>query len=113
MFNKYLYINSIEPISSNFKARYELVEAKLCDADVETIYGNVKNIIKSEEDIETFAIKVERKGDHKFTSTELARQLGGSVFELFPNVTVNLKNPEFKVHIKVLNNKCLIYAERK
>ena len=111
IFNKYLFLTSMEYISDDFKAKYKLIEANLCNTNVENIYQNVKNIIPAELDIETFAIKVERKGEHRFTSTELARQLAGSVFELFPNLKVDLKNPNLKVHIKVLNNICLIYME--
>ena len=113
IFNKYLYLTSVETISDDFKTRYKLIEAKLCDTNVENIYDHVKHIIPSKLNIETFAIKVERKGEHRFTSTELAKELAGSVFELFPNVRVDLKNPDFKVHIKVLNNKCLLYTERR
>ena len=113
IFNKYLYLTSEETISDDFKARYKLIEANLCDTNVENIYDHVKNIIPSKLNIETFAIKVERKGEHRFTSTELAKELAGSVFEFFPNVRVDLKNPDFKVHIKVLNNKCLLYTERR
>jgi len=112
IFNKYLFLTSMEYISDDFKAKYKLIEANLCNTNVENIYQNVKNIIPAELDIETFAIKVERKGEHRFTSTELARQLAGSVFELFPNLKVDLKNPNLKVHIKVLNNICLIYVEK-
>ncbi len=113
IFNKYLYLTSVETISDDFKTRHKLIEAKLCDTNVENIYDHVKHIIPSKLNIETFAIKVERKGEHRFTSTELAKELAGSVFELFPNVRVDLKNPDFKVHIKVLNNKCLLYTERR
>ena len=112
IFNKYLLLTSMEYISDDFKAKYKLIEANLCNTNVENIYQNVKNIIPAELDIETFAIKVERKGEHRFTSTELAKQLAGGVFELFPNLKVDLKNPNLKVHIKVLNNICLIYVEK-
>ena len=113
IFNKYLYLSSMESISDDFKAKYKLIEAMLCDTNVENIYQNVKNIVPSKLDIETFAIKVERKGEHRFTSTELAREIAGSVFELFPKVKVDLENPNLKVHIKILNNKCLLYMEIK
>ena len=113
IFNKYLYLNSMESISDDFKAKYKLIEAMLCDTNVENIYQNVKNIVPSKLDIETFAIKVERKGEHRFTSTELAREIAGSVFELFPKVKVDLENPNLKVHIKILSNKCLLYMEIK
>ena len=111
--NKYLYLNSMEKISDDFKAKYKLIEARLSDTNVQNIYQNIKNIIPSKLEIETFAIKVERKGEHRFTSTELASELAGSVVELFRNVKVDLKNPDLKVHIKVLNNKCLMYMEIK
>ena len=110
--NKYLYITSVEAAPEEVKLKYKLIKAKLCETKIETIYDNIKNLISSEDNIQTFAIKVERKGEHKFTSTELARELAGSVFELFPDVSVDLTNAKFKVYVKVLNNKSLIYTER-
>ena len=102
----------MEAAPEEVKLKYKLIKAKLCETKIETIYDNVKNLISSENNIQTFAIKVERKGEHKFTSTELARELAGSVFELFPDVSVDLTNAKFKVYVKVLNNKSLIYTER-
>ena len=110
--NKYLYITSVEAAPEEVKLKYKLIKAKLCETKIGSIYDNVKNLISSEDYIQTFAIKVERKGEHKFTSTELARELAGSVFELFPDVSVDLTNAKFKVYVKVLNNKSLIYTER-
>ena len=54
------------------------------------IYEKIKDILSVDEKTKTFAIKVERKGDHNFTSTELARELAGSVFDLFPKIQVDL-----------------------
>ena len=56
IFNKYLYLNSMEAIADDFKAKYKLIEARLSDTKVENIYQNVKNIIPSKLEIETFAI---------------------------------------------------------
>lgn len=112
IFGKYLYVTSVEAPSEEVKLKYKLIKAKLCETKIEAIYDNVKNLISSEDNIQTFAIKVERKGEHKFTSTELARELAGSVFELFPDVSVDLANPKFKIHVKVLNNKSLLYTEK-
>ncbi len=111
--NKYLYLNSIDLISENFKDKYGLIEAELCESNIEQIYKKIKNLIREEKKIQTFAIKVERKGEHKFTSTELAKELAGSVFDLLPKIKVDLGSPELKVNVKVLNNKCLIYTEKK
>ena len=108
--NKYLYLTSIKTIS---KEEYKLNDAELCDTNRELIYGKIKNILPKEKENKTFAINVERKGEHKFTSTELARELAGSVFDIFPDIKVDLNKPHLIVHIKVFNNKCLIYTEEK
>ena len=112
IFSKYLYITSVEAAPEEVKLKYKLIRAKLCETKIESIYDNIKNLISSEDNIQTFAIKVERKGEHKFTSTELARELAGSVFELFPDVSVDLTNAKFKIYVKVLNNKSLLYTEK-
>jgi len=108
--NKYLYLTSIKTIS---KDEYKLNDAELCDTNRELIYRKIKNILPKEKENKTFAINVERKGEHKFTSTELARELAGSVFDIFPDIKVDLNKPHLIVHIKVFNNKCLIYTEEK
>ena len=51
--NKYLYLNSMEKISDDFKDKYKLIEARLSDTNVENIYQNIKNIIPSKLEIET------------------------------------------------------------
>ena len=107
--HKYLYITSIKKIS---KEEYSLYDAYLCITDKKLIYQKIKTILPKKNKNETFAINVERKGEHKFTSTELARELAGAVFDVFPNIKVDLKKPKLIVHIKVLNNKCLIYTEQ-
>lgn len=112
--NKYLYLTSIENISDDIRNKYGLIEAELCDSNNKKIYNKIKHLIRNEKpNIRTFAISVERKGEHKFTSTELAKELAGSVFDVFPKIKVNLGNPELKINVKVLNNKCIIYTERK
>ena len=110
---KYLCLKSTNSISKNFKDKYGLMESELCESNIEPIYKKIKHLIRKEKKIQTFAIKVERKGQHKFTSTELAKELAGSVFDLFPKIKVNLGSPDLKVNVKILNNKCIIYTEKK
>ena len=108
--NKYLYITSLKKIT---KEEYKLSEAELCEAKKELMYNKIKNILPKENKNKTFAIKVDRKGEHRFTSTELARELAGAVFDEYPNINVDLDEPNLVVHVKVLNNKCLIYTEQR
>ncbi|MDG1545002.1 MAG: THUMP domain-containing protein [Candidatus Poseidoniia archaeon] len=113
IFDKYLYLTTVDPISKNTKEEYKLCIAKLCNAKEEIIYKKIKDVIPAMKKYNTFAINVERRGDHKFTSTELARELAGSVFDVFPEINVDLGKPELTVHVKVINNKCLLYTEEK
>lgn len=108
--NKYLYITSMNKIN---KEEYKLYDAELCESKNEIMYNKIKNILPKENESNTFAINVNRKGEHKFTSTELARDLAGAVFEVYPDISVDLDNPKLIVHVKVLNNKCLIYTEQR
>tara|TARA_Y100001968_G_scaffold327308_1_gene372054 strand:+ start:946 stop:1386 length:441 start_codon:yes stop_codon:yes gene_type:complete len=108
--NKYLYITSMNKIN---KEEYKLYDAELCESKNEIMYNKIKNILPKENESNTFAINVNRKGEHKFTSTELARDLAGAVFDVYPDISVDLDNPKLIVHVKVLNNKCLIYTEQR
>ena len=108
--NKYLYITSMNKIN---KEEYKLYDAELCESKNEIMYNKIKNILPKENESSTFAINVNRKGEHKFTSTELARDLAGAVFDVYPDISVDLDNPKLIVHVKVLNNKCLIYTEQR
>ena len=108
--DKYLYLTSTMSISKN---ENKLNDAELCDTNRELIYKKIKNVLPKEKENKTFAINVERKGEHKFTSTELAGELAGSVFDILPDIKVDLDKPHLIVHIKVLNNKCLIYTEQR
>ena len=108
--NKYLYITSMNKIN---KKEYKLYDAELCESKNEIMYNKIKNILPKENESNTFAINVNRKGEHKFTSTELARDLAGAVFDVYPDISVDLDNPKLIVHVKVLNNKCLIYTEQR
>ena len=83
------------------------------ELEKQIMYNKIKNILPKENENNTFAINVNRKGEHKFTSTELARDLAGAVFDVYPDISVDLDNPKLIVHVKVLNNKCLIYTEQR
>ena len=64
--NQYLYITSIKKINRD---EYNLSDAELCEAKNELMYNKIRNILPKENENKTFAIKVDRRGEHKFTST--------------------------------------------
>jgi len=58
---------------------------------------------------ESFAIKVDRKGEHKYTSTELAKEVAGAPFEKWPSIKVDLDTPELEINVQIINNRSIIY----
>ena len=60
-------------------------------------------------EVKSFAIRVNRKGEHKYSSTELAREVASAVFEIWPKTKVDLSNPEREFNVEIINNRSLIY----
>ena len=58
-----------------------------------------------------FAIRVDRKGNHDYDSTELASNVAGAVFDKWPDISVDLNSPELEICVQIINNKCIIYLK--
>ena len=82
----------------------------MSNSDQKNIYDKISKVINRVNEPDNFAIKVIRKGEHKYTSTELARNVAGAVFDKWPNIKVNLEKPQLEVIIQIINNRSLIYA---
>ena len=55
--------------------------ASMTTSEEKDIYSTINILIKRIKETKSFAIKVTRKGDHKYTSTGLARNVAGAVFD--------------------------------
>ena len=82
---------------------------KLSTAKKEDIFEKIKELISILDEPKTFAIKVDRKGEHKYTSTEIAKYLASAPFEKWSNIKVNLDNPDLEINVQIINNRSLIY----
>ena len=82
----------------------------MSNSEQTNIYDKISKVINRVNEPDNFAIKVIRKGEHKYTSTELARNVAGAVFDKWPNIKVNLEKPQLEVIIQIINNRSLIYA---
>lgn len=60
----------------------------------------------------SFAVRVKRKGKHDFSSTDLARFIGGELFTRVETGGVNLKNPDITINLEVDNNKVFLVNQR-
>ena len=75
------------------------------------IYESIKMLVEYAIPTKNFAIRVDRKGNHDYDSTELARNVAGAVFDKWPNISVDLDSPELEMCVQIINNKCIIYLK--
>jgi len=61
-----------------------------------------------------FAVRARRTGQHPFTSQELARDLGGDIFDQFPEreLKVDLEHPEVELFVEVRGPRTYLYFDR-
>ncbi len=61
-----------------------------------------------------FAVRARRTGQHPFTSQELARDLGGDLFDRFPDreLKVDLEHPEVELFVEVRGPRTYLYFDR-
>ncbi|MDG1543350.1 MAG: THUMP domain-containing protein [archaeon] len=104
-FGKKIFLETQSPLPND----RNYPPASMTTAEEKDIYSNINILIKRIKETKSFAIKVTRKGDHKYTSTGLARNVAGAVFDNWPNIKVDLKKPKLEVVIQIINNRSLIY----
>ena len=75
------------------------------------IYESIKMLVERATPTKNFAIRVDRKGNHDYDSTELARNVAGAVFDKWPNISVDLDSPELEIGVQIINNKGIIYLK--
>jgi len=59
----------------------------------------------------TFAVRVKRVGVHDFTSQQKAAELGSLILKEFPNLKVDLNNPEFELYVEIRDDNCYVFSE--
>ena len=105
----YIFLETDKDINYNKIIEQDTYHGKLSTAKKEDIFEKVKELISILDEPQTFAIKVNRKGEHKYTSTEIAKDLASAPFEKWPNIKVNLDNPDLEINVQIINNRSIIY----
>ncbi len=59
----------------------------------------------------TFAVRARRVGSHPFTSTDLAKTIGGAILDAHPGLKVNLGAPQVEIHVEVRENRGFVFRE--
>jgi thiamine biosynthesis protein ThiI len=62
-------------------------------------------------EIRTFAIRMKRVGTHPFTSQEKAVELGNLVRAGFPNLSVDLGDPDLELHVEIREGDCYLFTD--
>jgi thiamine biosynthesis protein ThiI len=62
----------------------------------------------------TFAVRARRAGDHKYTSQEVAKEVGSAILSAnkVKNLKVNLSQPDNKIFVEVRHNRAFIFSEK-
>jgi len=110
---KCIHLTTKIKLEENIRKETELVHAKTTSSKEKKIYEKILELISDQLEPKTFAIKVNRKGEHNYNSTELARNVAGAVFEKWPNIKVKLDKPKMEIFIQIINNRSIIYLTEK
>ena len=105
----YIFLETKGSIDGEDIVKEEIHSGKISTSKKEDIFKGIKELINILDEPRSFAIKVNRKGEHKYTSTELAKEMAGAPFEKWPKIKVNLDNPDLEINVQIINNRSIIY----
>lgn len=60
----------------------------------------------------SFAVRVNREGNHPYNSLEIASKLGALIKTNIPNLKVDLANPDYKIYLDIRGDFVLYYTKR-
>ena len=87
--------------------------ARQCASDIDVIADEVAMVARElVPKGASFALKVKRVGEHKFTSLDVAKRAAGRVFDALPDhaLTVNLNEPDVALHVEVRDNESFVFT---
>jgi adenylyl- and sulfurtransferase ThiI len=108
-FGKNIFLESFHKINKSIISKYDMYMAIMSSEKEENIFQSIKKLIENIDEPTNFAVNVQRKGDQKYSSIELARNVAGAAFEIWPEIKVNLEKPQLEINIEIINNRSIIY----
>ena len=111
VFGRIIALESEQELSDDVLNSKHLYSCIFTGSKENDIYKSIKMLVKHATPTKNFAIRVDRKGNHDYDSTELARNVAGAVFDKWSNISVNLDSPELEICVQIINNKCIIYLK--
>lgn len=80
--------------------------------DLEDIYRQVSQVWGNRIGHRCFAVRVKRRGKHSFSSIDVARYVGGGLYQNFVTGGVALRNPEVAIELEVDKDRLLLIEDR-
>ena len=111
VFGRIIILESEQELSNLILNRKHLYPCIFTSSKENDIYESIKRLIQHAIPPKNFAIRVDRKGEHNYASTELASNVAGAVFDKWTNIHVDLDSPELEICVQIINNKCIIYLK--
>ncbi|MFQ5553640.1 MAG: THUMP domain-containing protein, partial [Thermoplasmata archaeon] len=59
----------------------------------------------------SFAVRTRRVGEHPYTSTDVAREVGAAILARLPEIRVNLTAPDWEIHIEIRDEKAYLFTD--
>ena len=111
VFGRIIALESEQELSDGLLSNTPLYPCIFTSSKKNEIYESIKILVEHAIPTQNFAIRVDRKGNHDYDSTELASNVAGAVFDKWPNISVDLDSPELEICVQIINNKCIIYLK--
>lgn len=80
--------------------------------DLDDIYQQVKALWHDKLAGKTFSVRVKRRGEHDYSSTDIARYVGGGLNQFCETGGVKLKHPDVAIELEVENDKLYLVKQR-
>ena len=111
VFGRIIVLESKQELSDVILNSKHLYPCIFTSSKEHKIYESIMLLVENAIPTKNFAMRVDRKGEHDYDSTELARNVAGAVFNKWPNISVDLDSPELEICVQIINNKCIIYLK--
>ena len=111
IFGKNIILESETELGKTLLNNKNMYPCIFTSSEENEIYESIKMLVEHASTTKNFAIRVNRKGNHNYDSTKLARNVAGAVFDKWPNVNVDLDAPELEICVQIINNKGIIYLK--
>ena len=111
VFGRVIILESEQELNVDILNCKHLYPCMFTGSKEDDIYEGIKMLAKHATPTKNFAIRVDRKGNQGYDSTELARNVAGAVFDKWPNIRVDLDSPELEICVQIINNKGIIYLK--